>query len=108
MDLLSLKRLAQSLVIIIIFMLTLRAAVAVGAFTIKLPSTLKSIEASAFEKCDAITTITLPASLVTIGTNPFAGCESLSDYIVEEGNENFKAANGILTSYDGKTIFAYG
>lgn len=37
----------------------------------------------------------------------FTGCEKLSDYIVEEGNKNFKAKDGILTSYDGKKIIAF-
>ena len=78
-----------------------------GVSTIKLPSSLKSIGGNAFEKFDDISTITLPASLATMGDNPFTGCEKLSDYIVEEGNKNFKAKDGILTSYDGKKIIAF-
>lgn len=78
-----------------------------GVSTIKLPSSLKSIGVAAFERCDDINTITLPASLAAIWSNPFTGCEKLSDYIVEEGNKNFKAKDGILTSYDGKKIIAF-
>lgn len=78
-----------------------------GVSTIKLPRSLKSIGVAAFERCDDINTITLPASLAAIWSNPFTGCEKLSDYIVEEGNKNFKAKDGILTSYDGKKIIAF-
>lgn len=78
-----------------------------GVSTIKLPRSLKSIGVAAFERCDDINTITLPASLAAMGSNPFTGCEKLSDYIVEEGNKNFKAKDGILTSYDGKKIIAF-
>lgn len=47
--------------------------------SIIIPSSITSIDSSAFSDCNQLTTITLPDSIVSLGDRPFIGCRSLSD-----------------------------
>ena len=49
---------------------------------LSLPSTVKEIEESAFEKCEELENLILPDSLETIGDNAFAQCYKLSSLII--------------------------
>lgn len=50
--------------------------------TLTLPSTLTSIDASAFYGCSQLTSIILPENLTTIGKNAFYGCWGLDGMLV--------------------------
>ena len=55
-------------------------------FTIKLPSSLKSIGNNAFSGCVALTEIPLPSDVMTIGNNAFSGCVALTGDIPLSAN----------------------
>lgn len=49
-----------------------------GITSVTLPSTLRIIDANAFNNCTSLTTVSLPASLTEIGESAFATCYALS------------------------------
>lgn len=66
--------------------------------TIKLPSTLDSIEAYAFAGCKRLESVDLPASVNHIGRNAFSGCISLRSITFPEnitfiGDEAFQSTD---------------
>lgn len=54
-----------------------------------------------------ITKVVIPASVKEIDGNIFTGCTSLESIEVAEGNENFKAVEGVLYDKLGKTLLIY-
>jgi hypothetical protein len=77
--------------------------------SVSLPSTLVSIGGSAFFGCKSLTSITLPKSLdgFETGTVPdgkggeymvglFGNCTALTEIKVADGNEKYKAVDGVL------------
>ena len=54
-----------------------------------------------------ITKVVIPASVKEIDGNIFTGCTSLESIEVAEGNENFKAVEGVLYDKSGKTLLIY-
>ncbi|MBR3743486.1 MAG: leucine-rich repeat protein [Bacteroidales bacterium] len=86
------------------------AAVAFGQAdaltTINLPSGLLTIGHYAFYFSRSITSITIPASVTTLqGTICHGG--SLQEFIVESGNQNYKAVDGVLFNYSGTELINY-
>lgn len=78
---------------------------------IAIPSTLGGcpvmcIGDYAFSGCSALTSVTIPASVTSIGEGAFDGCSGVKEYIVEEGNQNYKVISGLLMTKDGKTLIA--
>mgnify|MGYP000823065193 CR=1 FL=1 len=62
--------------------------------SIILPETVKSISSSAFDDCSSLTSINLPDSITSIGEGSFAGCSVLADInipgsLTEIGNRAF-------------------
>lgn len=57
---------------------------------------LLSIEISAFEDCKSLESIEIPSTVSKIGLWVFKNCRKLSDIRIEEGNEIFEVADGIL------------
>ena len=51
----------------------------ISLLDIKLPSTLKKIEARAFHQCYGLTQISLPEGVTSLGDNAFYGCSSLKE-----------------------------
>lgn len=47
--------------------------------SITIPSSVKEIERSAFEKCSSLKQIKLPSSVTKIGSHAFSGCQSLQE-----------------------------
>ena len=68
-----------------------------------LPDSLKTICAFAFADLK-ISEITLPKNLRRLGDGAFFGCKNLKKINIDEGNEYFRFADGILTSY-GTVIY---
>lgn len=54
-----------------------------------------------------IAKVVIPASVKEINGNIFTGCTSLESIEVAEGNENFKAVDGVLYDKSGKTLLIY-
>lgn len=69
-------------------------------------SKLKNIGRDAFSNLP-ITKITIPASVIFIAPNAFANNVLMLDYIVEEGNANYCAEDGVLFNKEKTCIEAY-
>ncbi len=54
-----------------------------------------------------LTSVTLPSTLRVIGFNQFAGCGQLTQIIVEEGNPNYKSADGVLFNKSMTRLICY-
>jgi hypothetical protein len=67
-----------------------------GLTLTSLPSGLLYTGDRAFDGCTGLVSIYLPASLTSIDFNPFTGCANLTNIIVETGNPNYRADNGML------------
>lgn len=75
--------------------------------TVIIPEGITSIGDTAFRMCDGITSITIPSQIVSIGTAAFTDCENLSNIYVASGNKYFKSINGVLFSYDMKSLICF-
>lgn len=60
-----------------------------------------------FQALNSCTTISLPASLTSLDDMAFGGIYGLESITVNAGNMSFKVEDGILFSYDGKTLVKY-
>ena len=80
--------------------------------SVSLPATLKNIGSAAFFGCKSLTTVTLPKNLYefSTGTVPdgkgstnmvglFGQCTALTEIKVADGNEKYKAVDGVLYVY---------
>jgi hypothetical protein len=67
-----------------------------GITEIIIPDTIKSIGYYAFQDCPNLTSITFPASVEYINMYVLKGNRDLKNIIVEAGNPNYIAENGIL------------
>ena len=63
---------------------------------ITIGSGVKSIGDAAFYYCSSLKNITIPDNVTSISNRAFEGCSSLTSIIVEEGNSNYCAIDGIL------------
>ncbi len=70
---------------------------------ITLPATVTNIGPYTFQSCYTITNITIPRSLLTVGEGAFANCFALPAIIVEPGNPNYIAVDGVLFN-TGQTL----
>ena len=64
-----------------------------GLKSIKLPSSLKTIENQAFYNV-GLTSIVIPKSVTTIGTGAFGCCENMTSVSVEDGNTVYESPTG--------------
>ena len=84
---------------------------------LSLPSTLESIGSYAFNHCEYMknTSLTIPKSVKIIGDSETEGTHvfynfastHITEFIVEEGNEYFKAVDGVLFTKDGTRLIQY-
>ncbi len=75
--------------------------------TIDLPSTLKTIGDYSFYGDNGLVSVTIPASVTAIGLNPYGSCLSLSEFILEDGNESFCEIDGVLFNADASLLISY-
>ena len=70
-------------------------------------SLLETINNSAFWYCTGLTSIIIPANVTSIGIYVFGGASSLTSITVADGNENYKAIEGVLFTIDETTLHTY-
>jgi len=71
---------------------------------VTIPYNVRSIGSYAFYYCIGLTNIVIPGSVTNIGFDAFADCEGLLSIMVDDGNDNFLSANGLLLSKDGAVV----
>jgi len=67
-------------------------------------SQLDKIGWYAFDYCSSLTSVNIPATVTDIGGNPFAGCTRLTSIAVDDNNQNFSSAGGILYDKNKNTL----
>ncbi len=67
---------------------------------------VSELQNNTFNRCENLQSLTIPAT-VTYMNAPFAGCSKLTDIVIEEGNANFIAENGVIYTTDRTSIVAY-
>ena len=75
--------------------------------TVKISGTVTSIGAKAFYACTALTEANISFGVAEIGQNAFSNCTSLAKINVGADNANYKSADGVLFTKDGKTLIQY-
>lgn len=73
---------------------------------ITIPEGVTRINKEAFLQCSALTTVTIPSTVTSIGNGAFYNCTSLTKFVVLGGN-SYKTVNGVLFTYDSKTLVQY-
>lgn len=72
--------------------------------SITLPKSLKTISDEAFRNCSSLESISIGSSVNLIGEKAFSGCTNLKTIDVNSNNTVYKSLNGVLYSYDCKTL----
>ena len=65
------------------------------------------IGADAFQQCSNLEYVEIPAGVNSVGYAAFVSCYSLKRIEVAAGNRSFKQIDGVLYSYDGKTLVCF-
>lgn len=85
----------------------LHAFMSLNITKLELPSSLEKIEMLAFGHCTLLTgTVEIPRKTTNISTNPFVGT-NITAITVASGNTSYKSVDGVLYSYNGKTLMAF-
>ena len=74
---------------------------------VTIPSSVKTISAYAFIGCSELTEVPIPSSVKTIQPFAFHGCKWLKEFKVEQGNERYDVADGVLFTKNRDTIVSY-
>ena len=78
-----------------------------GLADITLPVSVTNIGWWAFSDCAGLASVTLPAGVAELGMYAFSSCASLTNIMVEAGNANYSALDGILFDNDKTTLIRY-
>lgn len=70
------------------------------------PDSIKSIGSNAISNCDMLKKVHLGANFESM-VYPFVLCKSLIEISVSNNNKNYKSIDGILYSFDGKTLVRF-
>ena len=73
---------------------------------IHIPDSVEFIGHCAFSGSE-LESVTLPVSLQRICAMPFRDCQNLKEILISEDNTNYKTADGVLYTEDGKTLVQY-
>ncbi|MGN1403074.1 MAG: leucine-rich repeat domain-containing protein [Ruminococcus sp.] len=69
--------------------------------------TVTDLGGGCFAQITSIVSVTLPETLETVQDSCFFGCSSLETIAVEDGNDAFAVADGVLFSADGRDLILY-
>ena len=78
-----------------------------GITEVTVPDSVIVIKESAFYNCTNLVRVNLGNTVNTLYRRPFLNCPSLEEITVGEGNPAFKSVDGVLYSYDMKTLLWY-
>lgn len=79
----------------------------VETITFRGDSQLETIGANAFQGCRKLEAFTIPAGVKSVGQGFLEGCYSLKSISVEDGNEKFVSADGVLFNSDKTELIVY-
>ena len=74
---------------------------------VTIPDTVKVIKNYAFQDCVLLDTVEIPASVEEIGEFCFEGCQSLEMIVVDEENEHYCDADGVLYTRNQTELVRY-
>lgn len=80
---------------------------AYGLRNLVLGDSITTIEDLAFGACYNLLEVTLGRNVSLISPRAFLGCAGIEKFIVDENNQYFKSIDGVLYSYDAKTLVKY-
>ncbi|MCD8055272.1 MAG: leucine-rich repeat protein, partial [Clostridiales bacterium] len=75
--------------------------------SVSIPDSVTSIGSFAFFGCSGLTSISISAYVTSIGGGTFANCTSLGEIVVDESNEAYCSADGILFDKGMTTLISY-
>ena len=75
--------------------------------SITIPSSVTDIGNYAFLNCSSLTSVTIPSSVTSIGEQAFTFCSSLTNITVDSRNPAYTSIDGILFDKNIRTIIAY-
>lgn len=75
--------------------------------SVVIPNTVTSIGLTAFAGCKSLVVVKIPASVSQIARLAFSGCASLERITVDEANEYFSSADGVLCNKEQTTLIAF-
>ena len=72
-----------------------------------IPEEVDEIAEMAFAGCNALKSITLGRNVSCLGERILIFCSNIETINVDENNTNYKSIDGVLYSFDGKTLVVY-
>lgn len=72
--------------------------------SVELGLTMTKIGANCFRDFPNLVDVRISSGVTSIADTAFANCPKLMNFHVDEFNQNFKEANRLLLTYDGKTV----
>ena len=75
--------------------------------SISIPNSVTSIGGYAFYNCKKLASLTIPKSVTSIGNGLCSFCEELEAIVVESGNANYVAVDGVLYNSDMTRLVQY-
>lgn len=78
-----------------------------GLLSVDISKSVRFIGNEAFNSCYNLKTATIPAATTYVGPQAFLYCSSLTDILVDKGNQNYSSCDGMLASKDKKRLYAF-
>ncbi len=69
--------------------------------------TVVSLGDGAFTSIAEATKFIIPETVTELGVYTFVGCPNVMEYVVDEGNTDFEAKDGVLYADEGQTLLRY-